>query len=229
MGGSDASVEPSGDGAVVRVTSGVGHVLGGIAPGPIPCRRSSRPASRVAGRRLRASVGGQLLEFEEVAQAGHFPTAPNDFFVTSTALLRSAARIPEAGLSLGEVWAMGEDPRPALERAGSSLIDRERSADRGVPGGCAEPGGRPDGATAVGALGLVTIVAVGLSLGQRRRAFEFASLRAIGVEATTARSSCSSRSCSSASPRGWAGPATWRGCSRTWGGASARRSRLPCS
>jgi ABC-type antimicrobial peptide transport system permease subunit len=40
-----------------------------------------------------------------------------------------------------------------------------------------------DGAAAIGGLGLVTIgVAVGLSLGQRRREFEFASLRAMGVE-----------------------------------------------
>lgn len=188
--GSDAAVEPSGDGAVVRVTSGVGHVLGGVAPpaDPLPSLVSSGIARSQAGV-FRAAVGGQLLEFEQVARAEHFPTAPNDFFVTSTpALLRSAARIPEPGLSLGEVWATGEDPRPALERAG--FLVRSTASAAPIEAYLAQlPSSLAvglDGATAVGALGLVTIgVAVGLSLAQRRRAFEFASLRAMGVEGTT--------------------------------------------
>ncbi|HET9724879.1 MAG TPA: ABC transporter permease [Actinomycetota bacterium] len=188
--GSDASVEPSGDGVTVRVTSGVGHVLGGIAPPADPLPALVSPGiARSQDHVFRASVGGQLLEFEQVARAEHFPTAPNDFFVTSTpALLRSAARIPEAGLSLGEVWAMGEDPRPALERAGFLLRSSASAAPiqaylAQLPPSLAVG---LDGATAVGALGLVTIgVAVGLSLAQRRRAFEFASLRAMGVEGTT--------------------------------------------
>ena len=83
---------------------------------------------------------------------------------------------------------MGEDPRPALERAG--FLARSTASAAPIEAYLAQlPPSLAvglDGATAVGALGLVTIgVAVGLSLGQRRRAFEFASLRAIGVEGTT--------------------------------------------
>jgi hypothetical protein len=188
--GSDATIEGEGDAAIVRVTSGVGHVLGGVAPPSDPLPALVSPGiARSQAEVFRASVGGQLLEFRQVARAEHFPSAPNDFFVTSTpALLRSAARIPEAGLSLGEVWATGEDPRPALERAG--FLVRSTTSAAPIEAYLAQlPSSLAvglDGATAVGALGLVTIgVAVGLSLAQRRRAFEFASLRAMGVEGTT--------------------------------------------
>jgi len=189
--GSDASVERSGEEVVVTVDAGVGHVLGGIAPPADPLPALVSPGiARSQADVFRASVGGQLLEFEQVAEAEHFPTAPQDFFVTSTpALLRSAARVPEAGLSLGEVWATGAaDPRPALERAGF-LVRSTASAEpiraflAQLPPSLAVG---LDGATAVGGLGLVTIgVAVGLSLAQRRRAFEFASLRAMGVRSRT--------------------------------------------
>jgi len=185
--GSDASIETSGDDVVVRVDAGVGHVLGGIAPsaGPLPALVSPGIA-RSQPVVFQATVGGQLLEFERVSVAQHFPTVPRDFFVVSTpALLRSAGRVPEVGLSLGEIWATGDDPRAGLERAG--FVVRGTTAAEPIQAYLAQlPPSLAvglDGATALGGLGLVTIgVAVGLSLAQRRREFEFASLRAMGVE-----------------------------------------------
>lgn len=186
--GSTATLRPREDGSVeLRVRSGVGHVLGGVAPPmePLPALVSPGIADSQADV-FEATIGGQLLEFREVALAEHFPTVPKDFFVVSTpGLLRAAARIPEAGISLSEVWATGEDPSPAL-RDGGFLIRGTASAApieaflAQLPPSLAVG---LDVATAVGGLGLVTIgVAVGLSFAQRRREFEFASLRAMGVE-----------------------------------------------
>jgi putative ABC transport system permease protein len=97
-----------------------------------------------------------------------------------------AGRVPEAGLSLNEVWAAGEDdPRPALE--GSGFIVGATRAAGPIIGALAQlPQSLAVGmnyAAAAGGLGLVVIgVAVGLYFAQRRREFEFASLRAMGAE-----------------------------------------------
>ncbi len=188
--GSDADLEAAGDEAIVRIDAGVGHVLGGIAPPADPLPALVSPG--IARSQLdvfRATAVGQMLEFERVAIADHFPTLPQDFVVVSTpALLRAAARVPEPGLSLGEVWAMGEDPTPQLERSGFRV--RTTVAAEPIRAYLAQlPPSLAVGldlATAIGGLGLVTIgVAVGLSLAQRRREFEFASLRAMGVEDPT--------------------------------------------
>jgi len=95
-------------------------------------------------------------------------------------------RIPEPGLALNEVWAMGEeDPRPALRQAG--MIPGPTQAAGAIIGALAQlPQSLAVGmnfATAVGGLGLVVLgVAIGLYFAQRRREFEFASLRAMGTE-----------------------------------------------
>ncbi len=186
--GSDAALGSTPDGSMVlRIDAGVGHVLGGVAPptDPLPALVSPGVA-RSQGGIFAATVGGQLLEFRQVALAEHFPTVSKDFFVVSTpALLRASLRVPEPGLSLGEVWSAGGDPRRALEARG--LLVRQATAAAPVEAYLAQlPASLAvglDGAAALGGLGLVTIgVAVGLSLAQRRREFEFASLRAMGVE-----------------------------------------------
>lgn len=184
--GSDAVIQPVESGVELSIRTGAGHVVGGIAPPtpPLPALVSPEVA-RSQGASFVATLGGQRLEFERVAVAQAFPSTPGDFVVVSTpALLRTATRIPEPGLALNEVWAMGDDPRPALRSAG--LIPGATDAAGPIIGALAQlPQSLAVGmnfATAVGGLGLVVIgVAVGLYFAQRRREFEFASLRAMGT------------------------------------------------
>lgn len=185
--GSDGKIEPQEDGSViVRVDGGSGRVVGGVAPatGPLPAMVSSGVAAS-EGERFEATVVGQRLGFRTVAVAEHFPTVPKDFVVVSTpALLRAAVRIPEPGLSLAEIWATGRDPRPVLlgagfEIAGTTSAGPVEDVLAQLPQSFAVG---LDAATAAGGLALVVIgVAVGLYFGQRRREFEFASLRAMGT------------------------------------------------
>ena len=186
--GSDGTVTPAGSGISVTIDSGAGHVVGGIAPpiGPLPALVSPE-ISRSQGSPFVATIGGQRLDFQQVALAQAFPSVLGDFVVVSApALLRAAVRIPEPGLALNEVWAMGkEDPRPALRRAG--MIPGPTQAAGPIIGALAQlPQSLAVGmnfATAVGGLGLVVLgVAIGLYFAQRRREFEFASLRAMGTE-----------------------------------------------
>jgi FtsX-like permease family len=186
--GSGGTIQPVGSGISLTVDTGAGHVVGGIAPpmGALPALVSPEIA-RSQGPAFMATIGGQRLDVRQVALAEAFPSVLGDFVVVSTpALLRAAVRIPEPGLALNEVWAMGEDdPRPALEEAG--LIPGPTEAAGPIIGALAQlPQSLAVGmnfATAVGGLGLVVLgVAVGLYFAQRRREFEFASLRAMGTE-----------------------------------------------
>ena len=185
--GSDGTIEPQEDGSVIlRLEAGAGHVVSGIAPatGPLPALVSPGVATS-EGDVFETTVVGQRLEFRAVAIAEHFPSVPKDFVVASApGLLRAALRIPEPGLSLGEVWATGPDPRPALLDAGFTVggttsAEPIEDALAQLPQSFAVG---LDSATAVGGLALVVIgVAVGLCSAQRRREFEFASLRAMGI------------------------------------------------
>ena len=186
--GSGGTIQPVGSGISLTVDTGAGHVVGGIAPpmGALPALVSPEIA-RSQGSAFVATIGGQRLDVRQVALAEAFPSVLGDFVVVSTpALLRAAVRIPEPGLALNEVWAMGEeDPRPALEEAG--MIPGPTEAAGPIIGALAQlPQSLAVGmnfATAVGGLGLVVLgVAVGLYFAQRRREFEFASLRAMGTE-----------------------------------------------
>ena len=186
--GSGGTIQPVGSGISLTVDTGAGHVVGGIAPpmGALPALVSPEIA-RSQGSAFVATIGGQRLDVRQVALAEAFPSVLGDFVVVSTpALLRAAVRIPEPGLALNEVWAMGEeDPRPALEEA--AMIPGPTESAGPIIGALAQlPQSLAVGmnfATAVGGLGLVVLgVAVGLYFAQRRREFEFASLRAMGTE-----------------------------------------------
>jgi FtsX-like permease family len=186
--GSDGQVQSSAEGAALTIQTGAGHVVGGIAPPvqPLPALISPE-ISRSQGSSFSATVGAQRLDFRQVALADAFPSVLGEFVVVSTpALVEAAARIPEPGLALNEVWAMGDaDPRPALRGAG--LIPGQTQTAGPIVATLAQlPQSLAVGmnfATAVGGLGLVVLgVAVGLYFAQRRREFEFASLRAMGTE-----------------------------------------------
>ena len=145
--GSDGEVEPAEAGIALRLEPGAGHVIGGIAPpaAPLPVLVSPE-VSRSQGPLFEATLGGQRLSFRRVAVAQHFPSVLGEFMVMSTpALLQAAARIPEAGLALNEVWAAGTlDPLPALEAAGfvPGAVSGRRADHRGARAAAAVARGR---------------------------------------------------------------------------------------
>ena len=184
--GSDAELS-SADGLGVAIDPGAGHIVGGIAPSavPLPALVSPGVASSQPSVFL-ATIGGQLLEFRQVAVATSFPSVVGDFMVVSgPAILQLEQRVPEAGLSLNEVWAMGPDPRPQLVKAGF-ILGGTQSAGPIAAVLAQLPQSLAVGmnyAAAAGGLGLVVIgVGVGLYFAQRRREFEFAALRAMGTQ-----------------------------------------------
>jgi putative ABC transport system permease protein len=185
--GSEGELSTERDAATLRIRSGAGHVIGGFAPPmePLPALVSPGVASS-QGDQFQVTLGAQRLELQAIAVADHFPSVPGDFLVVSSpALLRAAARIPEAGLSLNEVWTAGDDPRVALRDAGF-IIGGTQAAEPIEAVLAQLPQSLAVGmnfATAVGGLCLVVLgVAVGLYFAQRRREFEFAALRAMGTE-----------------------------------------------
>jgi putative ABC transport system permease protein len=178
------------EGTDLRITRGAGSVVGGLVPrsDPLPALASDLVA-RQQGETFGLTLGSQQFQVRRVATATTFPTVlPNGPFlvVSGPALLERAAAIPEPGLALDEVWAAGEtDPRPALRRVGF-VPGRVRRTAPIVSALAQLPQSLAVGlqfTAAVAGLGLVIIgVAVGLSIAQRRRDFEFAALRAMGTE-----------------------------------------------
>lgn len=178
------------EGSDLHVTRGSGTVVGGLVPrsAPLPVLVSDE-VGQVLGDTFPVTLGSQQFQARRVAVATTFPTVlPNGPFVvvSGTALLERAAAIPEVGLALNEVWATGDaDPRPALGAVGFVPGPVQRTAP--IVGALAQlPQSLAVGlqfTAAAAGLGLVIIgVAVGLSVAQRRRDFEFAALRAMGTE-----------------------------------------------
>jgi putative ABC transport system permease protein len=178
------------DGSDLHVTRGSGTVVGGLVPrsDALPVLVSGSVADQ-EGTTFPITLGSQQFQVRRVAEASTFPTIlPNGPFVvvSGTALLERAAAIPEPGVALNEVWAHGDaDPRPALEKVGFVPGPVERTAP--IVGALAQlPQSLAVGlqfTAAAAGLSLVIIgVAVGLSIAQRRRDFEFAALRAMGTE-----------------------------------------------
>jgi hypothetical protein len=68
------------------------------------------------------TLGNQQVELHQIAVATQFPsTIPNAPFVVvpTRALLERELAVPEPGITLDEVWAMGPtDPQPALRERG---------------------------------------------------------------------------------------------------------------
>jgi hypothetical protein len=156
---------------------------------PLPVLVSDA-VSRALGDSFPVTLGSQQFQVRRIGTATTFPTVlPNGPFlvVSGPALLERAAAIPEPGLALNEVWATGDaDPRPALQQVGFVPGPVQRTAT--IVGALAQlPQSLAVGlqfTAAAAGLGLVIIgVAVGLSIAQRRRDFEFAALRAMGTEA----------------------------------------------
>jgi hypothetical protein len=178
------------EGSDLRITRGSGTVVGGLVPrsAPLPVLLSDAVAQQ-QGESFPVTLGSQQFQVRRVATATTFPTVlPNGPFlvISGPALLERAAAIPEPGLALNEIWAAGDaDPRPALRAIGFVPGPVQRTAP--IVGALAQlPQSLAVGlqfTAAAAGLGLVIIgVAVGLSIAQRRRDFEFAALRAMGAE-----------------------------------------------
>ena len=73
-------------------------------------------------RTFTVTLGSQQIELHQIAVATQFPAMiPNAPFlvVPAPALLERAPAVPEPGITLDEVWAMGStDPQPALREIG---------------------------------------------------------------------------------------------------------------
>jgi putative ABC transport system permease protein len=189
--GSSGTLTPSGDGVTYDVNPGAGNVIGGIAPhaAPMPALVSDAVAAEL-GQTFSVTMAGQHIDVRVVATASQFPSVvPNAPFVvvSAPALLERQFAIPEAGLTLSEVWANGpDDPSAALRDLG--FFTGAVEATGPIEGILAQlPQSLAVGmnfTAAAGGLGLVVIgVAAGLYFAQRRRDYEFAALRAMGTEA----------------------------------------------
>jgi hypothetical protein len=183
--GSSGHVRIDGHSVEIAITRGVGHVLGGIIPpeAPLPVLVSS-PLAAQEGGQFDVTLGGATLHLRVVGQARGFPSAVGDFLVVPIRpLILDMERVGEPALAVNEVWAMGDDPRPALRQAGFIPGHTDRAATE-VALLSQLPQSLAVGMHFTAAAGGMALVVIGVSVGlyftQRRREFEFASLRAMG-------------------------------------------------
>ncbi len=189
--GSGGKLTPAADGYRFDVQIGAGRVFAGLIPKPValPALLSTTVAAQVDDT-FTVTLGGQQIELRQVAEATQFPSAiPNSPFIVvpTRALLERELAVPEPGITLNEVWAMGPtDPLPAL-RAHGFIPGREIQQAVPIEATLAQlPQSLAVGmnfTAAAGGVGLVIIgVSASLYFAQRRRDYEFAALRAMGAE-----------------------------------------------
>ncbi len=190
---SQGTLKPDGDGGptIYTMSPGAGNVIGGIWPAPpdLPAMISENWGSPV-NTPFDVGVAGQSTTVHPFASANQFPSlVPNAPFVvvSAPAILERQFAIPEAGLTLDEVWAnTPEDPSQTLEAAG--FVPGLVQATAPIEGLLAQlPQSLAVGmnfTAALAGVGLVVIgVAAGLYFTMRRRDYEFAALRAMGTRA----------------------------------------------
>ncbi len=187
--GSSGKLIPRGAGVRYAFSPGAGNVIGGIEPpsSPLPALVSDGVAGQV-GSDFTVLLAGQQIPIHTIATASQFPSAlPNSpFFAVSTrALLERQLAIPEPGIALTAVWADGDTtPAPTLRGLGFDVGTVQATAP--IEGYLAQlPESLAVGmnfTAALAGLALVVLgVAAGLYFSQRRRDYEFAALRAMGV------------------------------------------------
>ena len=175
--------------AVYTVRPGAGNVIGGLWPDPpaLPAMISDNWGSP-ANTPFEVGLAGQVIAIEPFATASQFPSlVPNAPFaiVSGRAILERQFAIPEAGLTLDEVWAnTAQDPSGELERVG--FIPGLVQATAPIEALLAQlPQSLAVGMNFTAALAGVGLVVIGVSAGlyftMRRRDYEFAALRAMGT------------------------------------------------
>jgi putative ABC transport system permease protein len=193
--GSQGRVLPNGDGIQYIFSPGVGNVVGGIEPPsePLPALVSDGVAGQV-GSDFTVLLAGQQIPIRTIATASQFPSAlPNGPFlaVSVRALLERQLAIPEPGVQLSQIWATGpQSPVPDLRRLGFSIGPIRSTAP--IEGFLAQlPQSLAVGMNFTAALGGLILVILGVAAGlyfaQRRRDYEFAALRAMGVRTSQIR------------------------------------------
>jgi len=193
--GGGGRITPAAGGWTFEASFGVGSRLVGIEPKPaaVPAIVSSEVAQREPTT-MRLRIGDRTIPIERVGTATSFPgidpTTP--FIVVSgPALFELQGAVPGQGGRVTEVWAHGDtDPTLAIQQAGFPVVDllsahaiegRLAEAPQSLAVGL-------DAAAAIAGLGLVIAgVTATLYFAQRRRDFEFASLRAMGAGPSTLR------------------------------------------
>ena len=193
--GSTGEVEPDGDAGRFTGHFAIGSQIVGLQPKPeaVPAIVSSD----VAGQEpidIDLHVGPTVIPVHVVGTADAFPSfTPDRAFVilSGPALFDLAGAVPDTVERVDQVWARGgDDPTGSIEAAGLPVAG-ELSATQ-IEGQLAEaPQSLAvglDAAAAIAGLGLVIAgVTATLYFAQRRREFEFASLRAMGTGAATVR------------------------------------------
>ena len=189
--GSGGKLVSTADGYRFDVQIGAGRVFAGLIPQPAPM--PALVSTNVAGQvddTFTVTLGNQQIELHQIAVATQFPsTIPNAPFVVvpTRALLERELAVPEPGITLDEVWAMGPtDPQPALRERGF-IPGRDVQQAEPIEETLAQlPQSLAVGmnfTAAAGGVGLVIIgVSASLYFAQRRRDYEFAALRAMGAE-----------------------------------------------
>jgi putative ABC transport system permease protein len=193
--GSQGQVVPDGEGIRYVFSPGVGNVVGGIEPPtePVPALVSDGVAGQV-GSDFTVMLAGQRIPIRTIATASQFPgVLPNGPFIALSvrALLERQLAIPEPGVQLSEVWARGaQSPVPDLRRLGFTTGTVRSTAP--IEGFLAQlPQSLAVGMNFTAALGGLTLVILGVAAGlyfaQRRRDYEFAALRAMGMRSAQIR------------------------------------------
>jgi FtsX-like permease family len=193
--GAGGRITPAPGGWTFDASFGVGSRLVGIEPKPaaVPAIVSFEVAQREPAT-MQLRIGDRTIPIERVGTATSFPgidpTTP--FIVVSgPALFELQGAVPGQGGRVTEVWAHGDtDPTLAIQQAGFPVVDllsahaiegRLAEAPQSLAVGL-------DAAAAIAGLGLVIAgVTATLYFAQRRRDFEFASLRAMGAGPSTLR------------------------------------------
>jgi FtsX-like permease family protein len=189
--GSGGRFVSTADGYRFDVQIGAGRVFAGLIPRPptMPALLSTTVAAQVDDT-FTVTLGGQQIELHQVAEAAQFPSAiPNSPFIVvpTRALLERELAVPEPGITLDEVWAMGPaDPAPALRERGfvpGRVVQRAEPIEAMLAQLPQSLAVGMNFTAAAGGVGLVIIgVSASLYFAQRRRDYEFAALRAMGAE-----------------------------------------------
>lgn len=190
-----ARIESPGSSGSTQVTiaPGSGQVIGGVMPAaPSVPAFASPDLVQAVGRNFQGVMSGMRVNVHIVDVLRGFPAAPGGLpflIVPEQTVLSRLESVPESSLGVQQVWASGSDSPAQAIRASGLHVDQVTSAVSVERQFTLNPQSLALGmhfAAAAGGMILVVIgVGVGLYFAQRRRRFEFATLRALGTERRT--------------------------------------------